>query len=378
MPHTELPSAVGYHDPTPWFYSYSGPSDAVLRVANTVVVDGAIMSISSLGANASWLMEFPGPSLTCSGVENRVALQFGDDFNSLLRKHFSHRQYGYIAWFPNGTTQQEATIQLPVEGSPARKNITALDFGALVPPGTYGTLNRSTLPLQMYVLRKTFQLSDLLSYQNDDNDGLEILQCSLYNATYRVSFDYTRGVQNVTISTDQQTQEVLNSIPGVLYKVQNQQTDYFEFPCQEDVNHELPCCYNNPRLLQTLSYQAIMDAFSQRMMGSVYLDTTKDQVSMAFRTDSGIMQTTLASSKDLAFLSGAQSPLNLTYATTFQSEVQANKSEITLSSNGSRVDFSGAYTIDEKGLANGLNLKDAIEQVFQNFTVSLMSSAALQ
>ena len=389
MPHTELPSAVGYSDPTPWFYSYAGPSDAVLRVANVVTVDGVIMPIVPPGTNASWQADFDGPALECSQVDHDVAIQFGKDFNAVLREYqdpqgyayiaWEHRQYGYIAWFPNGTARDQEFVELPFLTNVSRNDTQSLQIGSFVPPPTYETLNRSTQSLEMMIWTKPFQLQSLQSYKNDDTDGLEMLKCRLYNSSYHVSFDYTGRHQNISIDVARDAStSAIQGIPGVLYKVQNQLTDYWEYPCRGENSHEMPCCYNNPKLLQTLSYQAIADAFTRKLQGSVFLDTTKDRISMAFHADSDFMQTTLASAKDTAFLATGQSPENVSHASTFQSEARGNRSSITLGLDGSRVDFSGAYTESQEKAGSDLSLKDAIEEMFLNFTVSLMSSAALQ
>lgn len=389
MPHTELPSAVGYSDPTPWFYSYAGPSDAVLRVANVVTVEGVIMPIFPPGTNASWHMDFDGPALECDQVDHDIATRFGDDFNAVLSEYrapgdygyiaWEHRQYGYIAWFPNGTARDKESIELPFLTNVSRNDTQSLQIGSFVPPPTYETLNRTTQSLEMMIWTKPFQLHSLLDYKNDDTDGLEMLKCRLYNRSYHVSFDYARGHQNITIDVVRDAPaSPIQGIPGVLYKIQNQQTDYWEYPCRGEKSQELPCCYSNPNLLQTLSFQAIADAFTRKLQGSVFLDTTKDRISIGFHADSDFTQTTLASAKDTVFLATGQSPENVSHAATFQSETKAKRSSVTRGLNGSRIDFSGAYTEAEEKLPSELSLKDAIEEMFQNFTVSLMSSAALQ
>lgn len=380
MPHTELPAVTGQSDPTPWFYSYAGPSDEVLRVANVATMQDTIMPIAHPGVNASWELDFDGPSLQCSEVDRTIADDFGHRFNKLVNLNWSRRQNGYVVWFPRGPANDSDSIELPIRSNWTTGNISSLDIGSVVAPPTYETLNRTKEPLDMFVLTKPFQLSDLLSFTNENNDGLEILHCQLHDATYHVSFDYSSGDQQIALDVGTSSPEdAINGIPGVLYKVQNQMTDYWEYPCRSDHAHELLCCYNQPQLLQTLSYQAMMEAFSRNLRGSVYLYRTKDSVTTAFGTDSNVMQTTLAQAKNLAFLTAAKSMANVSsYAATFQSEVKGNQSGIAADLNGAKVDFRGAYTdLGERPVLN-MDVKEIIEKMFQNFTISLMSSAALQ
>lgn len=169
----------------------------------------------------------------------------------------------------------------------------------------------------------------------------------------------------------------------MLQKHVNAATDFEGFPCSKSAVEKLRCCYNQPALLQTLSYQAIMDAFTQSINVVIYMDGLKpDGVWMgsanSFYSDSGIMQTTLAQSEDLGYLRKAlRSQPRQDGALTFQAAIAANESGVLVPRNGTELDFVGVSNSNAADSGSEM-LSEMIEDLFMNLTISLMRSSALQ
>lgn len=391
MPYNWVPRAENYTGPQPYYFDYIGPSDDLLRMTNAVTSNGDIMPITPPGLNASWSLDFYGPSLECDDVVDAVRDDFMDGLVKYLRNTKNggaQQQYGYIAWYPTFDAEE---IRVPATANRSDATFLAVnsdsalvDVGSLVQPATVPTLDRSSKPLEMMVLTQSFK--PLSSADPEKDPALKLRSCQLFNTTYHVLFDYTSGNQiiNVTTATDPDEGPV-HSIPGVLHKHVNAATDFEGYPCSQLGGRNLRCCYNSPSLLPTLSYQAIMDAFTQSMKGVIYMDGLKsDGVWMgsatSFYTDTDIMQTRLSQSDDLAYLRTAlRSQPEDAGALTFQAVIAENNSSVLVPSNGTTVDFTGTYTTTaSRASASGKLLSETIEELFTNLTISLMSSAVLQ
>ena len=185
-----------------------------------------------------------------------------------------------------------------------------------------------------------------------------MLQCQLFNSTYHVSFEYLEGIQSISIdaphvATDNGVENIATVTgswadpPGV------PPCPYLSFPDKEPG----PCRFD-PDVLQALSYQSIMDAFLGNLQGVISFD--QGEISGQSR----ILSTALLDTPELSFL-------------------KVNPSDLTVSKELAAV-LSSYNTTEVRGLVNRLagtshqTLQEAIEQMFQNATVSLMSSAALQ
>ena len=391
MPDMQLASLGSYQGPAPYHYSYAGPSDDLLKITNAVMGDGEILPIAPPGLNASWELAFHGPSLECSDIEDSQTTKFAGDFVEYLRDAHnggSGRQYGYVVWYPHvGADELSVPVGVNCSKTASCLNDTdpvVINLGSVVPYATHETLNRSSKALEMMILTKSFAPST--DYNPGEDPALSLRRCQLFNATYQVSFDYSDGSQRVkSITTRDRSQRAIQHIPGILHKYMNQQTDNYEYPCSGPNAAALRCCYNHPDLLPTLSYQAIMDAFAQRFQGAIYMDlvnfgSNQGGSGTTFRLNSTLMQTKLALSEDLTFLRKAlQSESKVTGRLTYQAALAANNDTVLADANDPLLVPNENYTVASSlEPSSGMMLGDAIEELFKNLTVSLMSSAVLQ
>jgi hypothetical protein len=186
----------------------------------------------------------------------------------------------------------------------------------------------------------------------------------LVNATYQASFKYVNGVQRILINKTSLSTEV---VPAVNFLVPWRAGDgepwsnetfqsSTEWPActTEDID-----CFWNPASLRTMSYHAILDAFSNYILGVVR--------GHGLGTESRVMSTVLSRSDELAIVQdhmeeGISHALNRSYAEYLD---QRNQSK-TLGWN------------NFKPQSLHMPFKDAVEQLFENVTLSLMSSPNLQ
>lgn len=389
MPSTWVPRAENYTGPQPFYFDYDGPSDDLLRLTNAVTSNGNIMPVTPPGVNASWQLEFHGPSMECSLVDDAAQVNFRTDLAEYLRNSEnggSLQQYGYIAWFPhtNGdrirvpaATNDSGAASLSVYSDSA-----VIDVGSLVPAATVATLDQDSTPLGIMIFTQPFR--PRASLYSRTEAASRIRSCRLYNATYHVDFDYTSGNQMVSHSiVRHRSKGPVQHIPGVLYKYVNAATDFEGYPCLSPKSEDLRCCYNHPDLLSNLAYQAVMDAFGQSIQGVIYMDGLKSDgvwigSATSFYADTNLLQTRLADSDDLAYLRTAmRSTPEESGALTFQDAIRSNGSSAFAPGNDSAMDFTGTYRTTPSR-TNDKPLEILIEELFANLTISLMSSGALQ
>jgi hypothetical protein len=186
-----------------------------------------------------------------------------------------------------------------------------------------------------------------------------MVQCVLFNSTYRASFDYLDGSQTITYSvTTHEEVEPQGTLLGP-----NPDNPHLD-PCAKANIDALPedqrvVCYNNRDALRGLSYIGIMDAVGSNLKGSVSVDGLQH-----LNRNSSVLTTSLLNIKDLSFLqkAGAVQLGN----DTLQAQVLSS----------TNLDSKGLVTNDDEVSALPLHL--AVEEIFQKVTISLMSSTSLQ
>jgi hypothetical protein len=169
-------------------------------------------------------------------------------------------------------------------------------------------------------------------------------QCELHNASYSANFAYINGAQKVDVSRPR----YLNSVPYVTSVLETDKTDYNE---------------RNYTLIENLSYQSVMEAFGELMIGSlgntitrVTIDQQKASNMAIFTLNTTIMTTPLANTEEL---SSASRAINLNYH------------------HGAFQDIWHKHTVTPS-INSQASLSGSIKEMFLNITISLMSSDLLQ
>lgn len=345
-------------------WQYSGPATDVQRIADQVAQTGTILPITPPFSNASWELNFNGPALKCLPIAESTQATVRQRLKSTAKNGLCSLQ-GYIAW------SQGESYNLP-------SNVT-ISFDDTDSNGL--GINIASFPHMMDLVPWTGG-NDMVSvpytkacYQNNGIEKPErfadstMIQCQLQNVTYHVSFNYVNGNQTINITSD----FIDNNPIKPIKHVQGLGSRYES----EVMHHGIDCsvlaggfeqidpndyCKIDTKILKTLSYQGIFDAFYNTINGSV----TRGLADTTQTVSTGIEKTVLVQTSELHFLtapSGVYPVLNLQPLQDYILE-------------GNLPTYRGLVT-QTQSLRLG-SLSDTIEQLFQNMTVSIMSSQALQ
>jgi len=304
--------------------TYFGPQSAVARVVSASVLQGSVLSITPpLDAlNASWALDFPGPAIQCRNVSTAMR-------NAIINTMTIKRKpcpvyYGFMSWVP-GNSDLMSNASMP-------NNETVLtSLGPLNVTGpTPATIFVAAFP--DWLPPSAIQTVDCQTF-----DGSTILQCQLYNASYHAEFSYTNGVQDVNITLGQKYNDI-----HVLSEIHS-----------TNATAESSLAVTTVR---NLAYQSVMDSFGVTLIGQISTRYLLVPPSSYVSVSSAVLSTVLAETIELQFLK-----------------------QITSTSLLSQQPFTGFSGLSVTDTAPPtMPLASALESLFQNVTVSLMSSELLR
>jgi hypothetical protein len=373
VPNLDLRS-MGFSNAMPYVYSgsgpdtlgtylWDGPSQPLLEVANAVMAGGEILPIPSPAPNASWELDFYAPTLKCTSIP--------EDLHQQVRRNIAQamgegvlKLYGYLAWYAGhlGYWDGETVRSMPLMSDSPN---STLKFTGNDETSSEG------VSILIAAMSSMFEITDkerfdALAANGGWNgsapswvDGT-MIRCDVYNSSYKVNFAYVEGSQKIDIAVADKHNETRMELDGTIL---GPNPDHLaENGCEHPElirSDQVPSCYTNPVMLQKLSYQAIASAFMSNLKGAMYLNDD-DQL----QRESNIMNTALLATPDLSFLKTRAA------VTSSDDTLQAQIKKI--SSDSTKGLIRTDNTTSSQPLAR------AIEQMFQNYTVSLMSSPALQ
>ncbi|KAI1129960.1 hypothetical protein F5Y10DRAFT_290393 [Nemania abortiva] len=315
-------------------YYYTGPSSDVHKVADLVARSGTILPITPPAANSSWQLDFYGPSLSCYPmdretrfqVESNIANWLWDDAQSPTQDYRNCRTpMCYLAW---SNTRKERTPfwDTSYEGFEAGQVMSSFSV-AVMPDMMENGCDKRNLTTQSQPLGP---------------GNMTFLVCDLYNSSYQASFNYESGRQSIAVQVDHiETVPTLNRIT---------------FPPVQDLATE-PYTFD-ASILQQLSYTAIADAFYQNIAGSVICN-----LAAYLDTDNKVVFTVLLDTPELSFLSIDR---DFIVGTTLQEAIWRPDNP------------EGQSIYNPRKVELGKSLQNALEEMFQNMTISLISSELLQ
>ncbi|KAI9694792.1 MAG: hypothetical protein M1822_000408 [Bathelium mastoideum] len=373
-------------------FNFNGPSQVTKQIAAGVAARNAIMPITAPFLNSSWGLNFSGPSLRCGPVSPSDSLHFERNIAEFLSQEGNcDVPATYLAWFPGINLEDYTIFSPPYSSSPSNTSApTFFDPEALFRLGYINGLSvnltfyLATIPgvLQLQVapgdaMGGTSLESSACSLQNSNQnlstsnnplgpltENMSMLQCQLYNSTYLTEFNYTNGIQSVSVNvTAQDKDTAVRLLPSVDATLPD---DLGPDNCTALVSEETQNpsqCEFNISLLSQLSYQAVLQAFASIITGNI----TLAGFTLGLMDATSIRSTSLMATKELYYLT--DSALNMD-----TQQNQLNLQNIIMNSNSSEV--SGAKRLQQA--PSSQSLSDVIEIMFQNFTVSLMSSPQLQ
>lgn len=81
-------------------YQYSSPKYAVDKVVGATTALGSILPISAPAANSSWILDFAGPSITCTDMQGSALDAVKENIQAVVQIELCMTSFGYIAWTP--------------------------------------------------------------------------------------------------------------------------------------------------------------------------------------------------------------------------------------------------------------------------------------
>ena len=366
-------------------YIYAGPSLTVQRIANTVAGQGSILPVSAPSVNSTWDLDFNGPSLRCnpvsSGFRNAVLANILNYTVEIGQQDYigSNCTYGpgYMAWHPtNMDPNKTMTEYLPFnlnklnssggalnnvdDGDGFGNNGMASVFLAIAPTLFSSSSSKDDSGPTMCRGKPWYQ-AGLAQFYNTST----VLRCDVHNSTYHTTFSFVNGVQKVDIKnvTDVTDTPMITIGSALVYFNPSNQTypDLNEMNLRPQAcppsNEQPATCLFDRRVLSTLSYQAVMHAFTDLVAGMISPGGAQDRDTLI--TSTRLSSTILAGAPELNFL---QSNL-----LTVQQRAVMWKQQ----------PYSGLANA-AAGIKATLPFQQALEQLFQNITISLMSAPDLQ
>lgn len=369
-------------------YKYNGPSTTVNSIVTAVAAQGLLLPVSPPTPNSSWTITFPGPSLSCNDVESDTKNIIETNIANYISQFVSYDKDGrvslvrnpaplYLAWAPPIKTNASIDLETVLSLLPFHDWNNADGIYSFV---DWNFTNRSAgdlAPLFVASIPAGFNEIDTQSWSSaKDNrtfirdtliptlvsDNITLLRCDLQNSTYEANFVFVNSNQNVEVTVlelDQGPFEVISSVVGLGDPLDS---DSLPLGCETlynlDSTGPIPglTCDFDASVLSTLSYQAVLDAFTNLVRGSI---TMNGPASLNPTTAAG--STVLVRSPELSSIANFGG---------------IDNSLQTLFLNNNYSNYPGLYS--PQNPPSGLPLKNALEQLFQNITVSLMSSSRLQ
>lgn len=273
--------------------------------------------------------------------------------------------YGYLGWFPMfgwiGNEMTGASNLMPFLSPGANGK---LQFNAGESAGMSSTEN---ITFYMATLPTTFGATaqmaiDAFQTRSRASAGVPtwvdgtIIECTLLNTTYNAALNYQDGSQKITHNVT-----TLNEIIPQGSLLGPNPDNAGQDPCKnpDSLSTDLRAqCYNNREMLQSLSSLGLLDAMGNILKGSVSVDGLQQM-----NRSSNVLSTSLLNIEALAFLRKAAA-VQLGN-NTLQAQVLTSTEQQSLG------------LVNNDDVVSNTPLHQAMEEMFQKMTISLMSSSAL-
>jgi hypothetical protein len=324
-------------------FAYTLPSQEVIEVVKAVAATGSILPITPASANASWAIDFVGPALKCTNISRSLSSEIQSNIASAMNASVDTSQcvaYGYLAWLEN----------MPFTKS---SNASQYDFNSRIFQGSSmpATLYLAAFPEAMKVQSHSTPPAacrQTVGTQLQPNDDAFLLQCELASSDYHTSFQYQNGLPTINVTTHLHDDAPIQSVSSV--------------NCTTSGSTDGSCDLTRA-IMRTLSYQAIMDAFTYLITG--YVRTSANE-SIAL-IQSQVISTPLAGTKELQFIG--------------QPILEKGNSALAKPLQRNLLDWQSTRNegiVKTKSVADALPLAETIQQLFQNATISMLSQAQLR
>ena len=342
-------------------FKYGGPRYAVDKVVTATAVQGAILPISAPAANSSWTLEFPGPSLTCIDLQGATLDAIIENIQSAILAVDSRPSYGYIAWTPTNDS-----AFLPFTKVNGVYTLRPGTLGAGRFDSDSGNVSDVVSDVAMIYIATFPELTN--TYEGLSNGT--VVQCALFNVSYYTSFNFVNGVQIVNIAHDRSQLNKVTPLNGLPPGAAGPLADVYpngSAVVDPNGNH-ITNAFNTTKV-QILAYQSIMDSLGRILVGTIsdFLNSSETGIVLQ-SSNTTVLSTVLANTLELYNLTLYPRPTSKGFQS-LQQYLSFNASNNYREWNGIDVIDSASYTTP---------LRQALEDLFQNITISLMASAVLQ
>ena len=345
-----------YNDGKTDLYFYDGPSQALTRVAQAVGAKGAILQITPPAANASWKLDFFAPALKCENIDGVQRHNIARNLANYDFKRSCEYHSGYLAW-TEGDVPLRANTSFSPESLGREAKSSSLYVVTAPNMWSYSTPWGAHIMSNLCYYDEGYEIT-LFKPMGFFGVNSTMLQCQAYNASYNTKFGYLSREQHVTIKRDidnaQSPLRVVDSVYGP--------SSVDTANCRV-LNRSGESCVFDQELVKKLAYQSVLDAFNQQVIGSIYAIIESVQGAQRPRSDTRIVSSTLMHSPELAHLRNRD-----TWGTfgSLQSTLAGTQGPV--------VDGLDNVISEDSSLP----LQHALEEMFQNLTISLMSSEELR
>jgi hypothetical protein len=279
-------------DDTGGSLNYAGPLAPVTRAVSQSLLASAVLPLTAPFPNSSYHVDFQGPALRCTEIEQGSALWTNQSMTIKEVSVDPQRCFKYLAWPGNSTFPWEKS------GS----------YWSFDPPtGLTGS------PLGFTVIA----VGDACTTTAVPN--ITLVQCQMWNATYSANYSYNEGVQDV------------------VSKITSYETP-FEGISSAFTSNAYPDLDSPSNYMLLWSYMAVLDAFQDYILGSIYRDA--DELDPSFTINGNVLVTSLVAAVELSYL---------------------------------KSDIEGLKSNDRANIT----MATGIEEMFRNATLSLMSQDLL-
>lgn len=371
-------------------YAYDGPSNTVRKIALATAAQGRVLSIEAPAPNSSWKLDFIAPTLRCEAANETITKAIQNNvFDHTLNKDNCSHGPGFLSWRTRNYGLRPSTIDNMVPYFHSAMNETYPVNSDMVANGYNGKASffvavfaslmsrdinggstgweKCTSPAPAKLRTKVFGPEAVAP--------TTILWCDSYTSTYRTEFSFVNGVQDIHVEVTDLADTPLVSetrVKSLWVNSSFHQDPLMPQPCDylaRDLPWESPCVFD-ATLLQSLSHQAISHAFAELILGTIqWKHSATGGRELSMMMTSKIASTVLTRSPALAWLR--------------ESDLSGRPENSPLLQNiqpvwkdGTKSKFVGLRNSQRAG--TGAPLKDMLEELFLNVTLSLMSEELLQ
>ncbi|PON23682.1 hypothetical protein TGAM01_v207329 [Trichoderma gamsii] len=345
-------------------YRYYNPQYPVLQVVAESTAGGRILPISSPHQNATWVLNFPGPALSCKSLDNSSALYDNITNNILVTMSVGPREdqvracaysFGYISWVPEAEYGGSDINSLPFPGMSLSTNNTPYGPPSRGVGPIYASPAREPLTLFIAALPSMhfsnvdqhactdYNSTSFSQSALDQVANMTITKCMMYNTSYVANFTYIDNIQSIELTTQGSFNNIIGQ-PGVaganLVSYPEAGSDKISY---------------NVSLVETFAYQAIMDAFGRMFVGTIAYDVSQQKQII----DTQMAMTPLLNTKEFNFIRPLSEKFSL--------------QELLNGANGL---WNGVSV--EQAPNSTIPMAGVIEELFRNATISLISNPLFQ